>query len=132
MGLRRLILKARTLKRTADGLVTCESSEATHLELHFPLEFSPLKMRIIPVQTTGKREGTPNWTWNGSLDAPTLRPSILTSWEGGDPLVKIVCHSFVNDGVVQFLSDCTHELAGKYVPLLDFDLDDTFDKGILV
>ncbi|MGL4619161.1 MAG: DUF6527 family protein [Chroococcidiopsis sp.] len=124
-------MKARTLKLIDGRLLPCEPSEVTHLELHFPLDFAPLKARIIPVQTTGKREGTPNWTWNGSLDAPTLRPSILTSWEGGDPAQKVVCHSYVEDGVVSFLHDSTHDLSGKSRPLLDFDLDDTFDLGIL-
>ena len=115
-------MKSRALKLTDGQFLPCSASEATHLELHFPLDFAPLKTRIIPIQTTGRREGTPNWTWNGNLAAPTLRPSILTRWEGGDPFKKIVCHSFVNDGVVQFLADCTHELAGKDVPLLDLEI----------
>lgn len=28
-----------------------------------------------------------------------------------------VCHSFIRDGQIQFLSDCTHALAGQTVPL---------------
>jgi Family of unknown function (DUF6527) len=123
-------MKARLLKKTGTRVEPCEHrEEATHIELHFPLSFAPLVTRILPIQTTGKRDGTPNWTWNGSLDAPTLRPSILTNWQGGDPFISITCHSFVNEGVVTFLGDCTHELTGKDVPLLDFDLDDTFDIG---
>lgn len=124
-------MKARLLKLLNGRLLSCEPSEATHLELHFPLDFEPLKVRIIPIQTTGKREGTSNWTWNGDLNAPTLRPSILTTWEGGDPFQKVVCHSYVENGVVSFLYDSSHDLSGKSRPLLDFDLDDTFDLGIL-
>lgn len=30
-----------------------------------------------------------------------------------------VCHSFVTDGHIQFLGDCTHALAGKMVPLTE-------------
>lgn len=53
----------------------------------------------------------PRWSWNGSMERPTLSPSI-NSWSGDDR-----CHSFVADGQIQFLSDCTHALAGQTVPL---------------
>lgn len=33
---------------------------------------------------------------------------------------KSVCHSFVRDGQIQYLGDCTHEYAGKTVDLPDF------------
>jgi hypothetical protein len=32
-----------------------------------------------------------------------------------------ICHSFVTDGRIQFLNDCTHSLAGQTVDLPDFD-----------
>jgi Family of unknown function (DUF6527) len=115
-------MKAKALKLIDGRYINCIDAEASHLELQFPIKFAPLKTRIIPVQTSGAREGTGNWSWNGSLDKPTLRPSVLTIWEGGDPTVKVVCHSFVNEGVVQFLDDCTHELAGLNVPLLEADI----------
>lgn len=111
--------KAVALKIVDGNYTECDASQATHIRLLFPVEFEPLKQRIIPVQTSGTREGTPNWTWNGSLDSPTLRPSILTRWEGGDPLQKIACHSYIEDGVVSFLYDSTHELSGKSRPLLE-------------
>ncbi len=70
-----------------------------------------------------KQEGaiTP-WGWNGSIEKPTFTPSILT-WGGGiggreDATGR--CHSFVTDGNIQFLSDCTHSLAGQTVPLEEF------------
>lgn len=60
----------------------------------------------------------PRWGWNGSVEAPTFTPSILAKWpERG---VEKVCHSFVTDGRIQFLSDCTHALAGQTVPLADW------------
>jgi len=34
---------------------------------------------------------------------------------------KKVCHSFVRDGQMQFLCDCTHALRGMTVTLEDFD-----------
>lgn len=43
---------------------------------------------------------------------------------GESPLpapVPFVCHSFVVDGRIQFLGDCTHELVDKTVDIPDFD-----------
>lgn len=63
----------------------------------------------------------PNWTWNGSLEKPTFTPSVLVTYDGADAGVDgappAVCHSFVTDGRIQFLSDCTHPLAGQTVDL---------------
>ena len=64
-----------------------------------------------------KREQRPRWDWNGSMDRPTFSPSILVTWEWGEQRAKKVCHSYVRDGQIQFLSDCTHSLAGQTVPL---------------
>lgn len=55
------------------------------------------------------------WQWNGSLESPTVSPSVLVTYSHAG--VEKVCHSFINDGVIQYLSDCTHHLAGKTVPL---------------
>lgn len=59
----------------------------------------------------------PIWSFNGDLEKPTLSPSILAQWDEGE--VKKVCHSFVKDGMIQYLNDCTHELAGQTVELGD-------------
>ena len=56
------------------------------------------------------------WTWNGSMDLPTFTPSLLCN-QGTD----FVCHSFVTDGRIQFLSDCHHHLAGQTVDLPDWE-----------
>lgn len=73
----------------------------------------------------GIRVGAGQWGWNGSVDKPTFRPSILVSYNGADAGIDgappAVCHSFVTDGCIQFLDDCTHELAGQTVDLPDFD-----------
>jgi len=34
--------------------------------------------------------------------------------------VHKVCHSFVTDGNIQYLGDCTHELAGQTIELPEF------------
>ena len=66
----------------------------------------------------------PHWTFNGNMDSPTFSPSILSSyeqWVGTPKERKHVCHSFVTDGKIQFLSDCTHSLAGQTVELPDLE-----------
>lgn len=55
----------------------------------------------------------PKWTFDGNLEAPTLHPSIKTSRPPG----KFVCHSFLRNGVFEFLADCTHKHVGQHVPL---------------
>ena len=73
----------------------------------------------------------PRWSYNGNPDRPTFSPSIKVTyrhpkgysnenpaprgWKG--EYVEDICHSFVRDGQIQFLGDCTHDLAGKTVPL---------------
>jgi hypothetical protein len=32
----------------------------------------------------------------------------------------VVCHSFVREGQIQFLGDCTHAFAGQTVPMIPF------------
>ena len=61
------------------------------------------------------------WGWNGSMERPTFTPSIKVTWAWGENRVPHCCHSFVTDGNIQFLSDCTHKLAGQTVPLPDRD-----------
>lgn len=51
------------------------------------------------------------WRFNGDLERPTLSPSYLTWTDDAR------CHSFVKDGRIRFLGDCTHDLAGQTVDL---------------
>lgn len=74
-------------------------------------------LHMLPVNSTTK---TPQWTWDGNLEAPTLSPSILTRIEpyvDGKPTG--ICHSHLRSGVFEFLGDCTHEFAGQHVPMPD-------------
>ena len=79
----------------------------------------------------------PGWTFDGNLDAPTFSPSVLVTcahsvppvtpdnldeWKRAPwPQTKVtdVCHTFITGGMVQFLGDCTHALAGQTLPLPD-------------
>lgn len=73
------------------------------------------------------------WQWNGSLESPTFSPSILVrgtvpttddehrrimAGEVIEPKL-LVCHSYVRNGRIEYLSDCTHEFAGQTIDLLD-------------
>ena len=57
-----------------EGYVPTSVEEATHLTIHIP---GPSGKITFPVIRKGTREGTGCWSWNGSTDAPTLRPSVL-------------------------------------------------------
>ncbi len=63
----------------------------------------------------------PVWTYNGNAERPTFSPSIRVTWTQGPERIAQCCHSFVRDGQIEFCGDCTHALAGKTVPLPDFD-----------
>lgn len=69
-------------------------------------------------------EKGPIWGFNGDMDKPTFTPSILTTlpWHNEDGSVtNHVCHSFVTDGKIQFLNDCTHQMAGQTVELPEME-----------
>ena len=61
------------------------------------------------------QQGKPHWEFNGNLERPTFKPSIRSQqpWKEAER----VCHSFVTDGRIQFLDDCTHLLKGETVDL---------------
>ena len=78
----------------------------------------------------------PAWGFNGDADKPTFTPSVLVRgtaqitdeqrdiiMAGGrvEP-APFVCHSYVTDGRIQFLGDCTHALAGQTVDLPDWQV----------
>lgn len=69
---------------------------------------------IIPV------EGRNAWGWNNDCEEPTFTPSILVNRDLVNP-TQPMCHSYVTDGFIQFLDDCTHQLAGQTVRLDHID-----------
>lgn len=56
------------------------------------------------------------WQWNRSQSRPTIQPPILFR----DPTGGYRCHSVIQDGHWQFLTDCTHALAGSIVEMSDW------------
>lgn len=88
--------------------------------------------------------GRARWHFNGDFDKPSLSPSVhvrsghyaYDQTEKGDCYCTYyeehpqeeqhyscyVCHFFLREGVIEFLGDCTHALAGKTVELAELDL----------
>lgn len=64
------------------------------------------------------------WQFNGDFEKPTIHPSVLVTCDIPEDAVIEPnirrCHSFIRDGKIQFLGDCTHDLAGKTVELPDY------------
>jgi len=69
------------------------------------------QVRVPPDVTN--TESHPCWSWNGSMESPTFNPSILVYGSGDIPR----CHSFVRDGRIQYLDDCTHGFKGQTIDL---------------
>lgn len=109
-------MKAKPYKITDTGYIESSIEESTHLMFETP---GPISTRILPIQIKGTRAGTGNWTWNGDVNKPTLKPSLLSKTYIGDK--EIICHTFITDGKVIFLDDCTHELVGQTLDLLDIE-----------
>ena len=63
----------------------------------------------------------PRWTYTGGVESPTFAPSVRVRCRNADG--PTVCHSFVRQGRIEFLGDCTHALAGQTVELPEFTWD---------
>jgi hypothetical protein len=78
------------------------------------------------------------WTFDGNFEAPTISPSILICVKMAVPPVtpenldewklkpwpqtetEKRCHTVISVGIINYCSDCTHELAGKSIPMEEF------------
>lgn len=70
----------------------------------------------LPVEPTGT--DIAHWDFDGNLEAPTVEPSILTHFNS--PVFNFTtCHSFLRNGVFEFLNDSDHSLSGQHVPIPD-------------
>lgn len=83
----------------------------------------------------------PIWGYNGNEGSPTFTPSVLVRGVslpegdfpkdengkfilGSDGRIKgakdTICHSFITNGKIQYLGDCTHQLGGQTIELPDY------------
>jgi hypothetical protein len=81
-------------------------------------------IHMLPVNDTGEKLpglDIPFWKFNGDTESPTLEPSILSHEVvmGTGLLLHPRCHSYLRQGVFQFLADCAHPLVGQFVPIPD-------------
>ena len=79
------------------------------------------------------------WTYSGTDEKPTVRASVKAMYVkvpenpekdkngkyilGSDGRIlgakDMICHLFITDGAIQYLGDCTHEMAGQTVDMED-------------
>lgn len=77
------------------------------------------------------------WKFNGDMERPTFEPSIKLSWHQWEPpvtpenheeytkkpweqkQVAKCCHFFIREGRIEYCGDCTHQLAGQVVPMVE-------------
>jgi hypothetical protein len=104
-------MKCQPLNWNGEKMLPCEPHEANHLRIKVP---GPVSFLVLPIKPPH------GWQWNGSVDSPSLQPSILTT----NPREGLRCHSYLTDGKFQFLSDTSHELANQTVPAPEFTLDE--------
>ena len=67
------------------------------------------------------------WSFNGDYEKPTFHPSMGANIRNQDEHHPR-CHSWLRDGVWQFLGDSTHAMAGQHVPMIPPEPDATFEK----
>lgn len=91
---------------------------------------------VVNITGTGNQK----WGWDGNYERPTLTPSILVTsghymsghhgecWcqynqeHPDDKCFECTrCHSFVRNGYIEFLGDCSHKLRGQTVELPDIE-----------
>lgn len=60
------------------------------------------------------------WTYNDNAEKPTLSPSVLARSARRKP-GEWRCHFYMRDGKLEYLADCTHDLAGQTVDMIALD-----------
>lgn len=66
------------------------------------------------IRTGGDRKNGAQWTFNNDKVKPTFEPSYLC---GVNNFTEMRCHSFIRNGIIEYLEDCHHKFAGQMVQL---------------
>lgn len=71
---------------------------------------------VHKVQVKHDGSAHPVWEFNSNYEKPTFQPSLLLTYPR---LSKPdhTCHSFIRDGRIEFLADCSHDLAGQTIDI---------------
>ena len=87
---------------------------------------------FVPTQKPNRVSKDGAWEFNGDLENPTFIPSLLIRWGNKVPTYEHldeneygggICHSFITNGKMIFLGDCTHYLAGQTVELPQLNIN---------
>ncbi len=121
------------LRQIKAGLYTFMCPGCGHDHMYWTKDYIPPK---------GTPEGGPRWDFKGEISKPTFTPSLLNRCghyaghskektaetcgecieakrEGRKSWCE-VCHLFVTEGKIVYCGDCTHELAGQTVDMIDY------------
>lgn len=71
-----------------------------------------------PACKCGHKINDKTWAIRNPEKDPTVMPSVLVTTE--DDTGKRICHLFIQCGQIIYLSDCTHEFAGRTVVMEKF------------
>lgn len=106
-----------------------------HGELGFMCPGCKCRHFINDILTEHEASRNGVWTFNGDFESPTIRASVLTRSYQKNPVtgnydIEIDrCHSYITDGMIEFLSDCQHSLAGQTVELPEIEEIKTENHG---
>lgn len=110
--------KARLFGEPKDGfvMIKCPGCKTSHI-----------------IATVKPFENGAVWAFNNDFDKPTFSPSLLIRTgkyvpghedfdDEGFKDMSQRCHSYIRDGKILYLNDCTHELKGQTVELPDVEI----------
>lgn len=117
----------------------------TYKGIVYHSHWCPACMRCHSVSVQGQNQSGAEWRWNGDALRPTYDPSVkdtsghyCSTFKPGDDcwctynarfkdtpsFMCGVCHYYIRDGMIQYLGDSTHGLAGMTVELPDLPMDE--------
>lgn len=80
----------------------------------------PCSTHHVYTTKLGEGETGPVWSFNGDEEHPSFTPSLLCN-RNLTPEHKAAgghrCHLYLTGGMVRYLGDCTHAMAGQSVPV---------------
>ena len=69
------------------------------------------------------------WNFNNDYEKPTITPSIKVVGYNNEENMYYVCHLYITDGNIIYLSDCTHNLLGQTIPMVECESWDLWEKN---
>lgn len=103
------------------------------MEILHRVQNSTIVLFYCPGCEEGHQIDTAKWEFNNDFEKPTFSPSYLT-WLDPNPKADpkydrkgkfrngFRCHSYIKNGMIEFLSDCSHKLAGQTVKIPEWKL----------